>query len=176
MRPTSSTKPATALAALLTISNAFPANAASGAMRPQVLAFWVDTCFLLAFCVVFISRAVLVARNRDKGSTHVGGIPADRKVVRTCVTIMWSCVAVAWAAIVATVVYRPVIQPGLIQAGLTNISIVPFNMTLIALLYSIRNSWLHPHRMLMIGVVLVTTFGLAASLLTAYAYAWIAPL
>lgn len=106
----------------------------------------------------------------------MGGIPADRKVVRTCVTIMWSCVAVAWATIVATIVYRPVIQPGLIQAGLTNISMVPFNMTLIALLYSIRNSWLHPHRMLMIGVVLVTTFGLAASLLTAYAYAWIAPL
>jgi hypothetical protein len=89
---------------------------------------------------------------------------------------MWSSVALAWAAVVATAVYRPVIQPGLIQAGLTNISMVPFNMTLITSLYSIRNSWLHPHRMLMTGVVIVTAFGLSACLLTAYAFAWVAPL
>ena len=108
--------------------------------------------------------------------------PADRKIARTYVTIMLSCVAVAWAAVVTTAVHRPaLIEPGLIQQ--------PSWMTFVALLWSIPvdvrfrtggarqflrpNNRLHRHPRFMIMAALVVAFGLAASLLTV-SKAWIA--
>ena len=113
--------------------------------------------------------------------------PADRKIARTYVTIMLSCVAVAWAAVVATAVHRPaLIEPGLIQQIQQ-----PFWMTLIAWIWSIPvdvrfrtggarqflrpNNRLHRHPRFMIMAALVVAFGLAASLLTV-SKAWIAAL
>ena len=112
----------------------------------------------------------------DKGSRDVDANPADRNIVRTCVTIMWICVAAAWAAVVATAVHR-LDKTQLVLVALKEtvpVISVTVPMTLVALYWSIPNSRLPRHRTLMIIGVLVVALGLAASLLTAYAR--IAPL
>jgi hypothetical protein len=147
----------TALAALLALLNAFPANAAAPAPNTTQLAFWMDAIFLILIAGVSIS--FFIARNRNKGSRYVDGTPADRKIVRTCITILWSCIAVAWIAVVATAVRRP--------HELADIAAVALSATLIALIWSIHNSWMYRRPMLMIiGVYAVVL--LAASLLGLY--------
>jgi hypothetical protein len=171
MRMISPTKTATVFAALVALLYAFPANAAAPALTRIQLALWVlwvDIVFLTAYIVVFSTGVVV--HNLDKGSTRVDANPADRKVVRTCVAFMLICVAVAWAAVVATAVHQLNLTQPVLSALSEAVMVIGVTvpMTLVALYWSIPNSKLQRHR------ALVVALGLAASLLTAYAR--IAPL
>jgi hypothetical protein len=174
MRMISPTKTATVFAALVALLYAFPANAAAPALTRIQLALWVDIVFLTAYVVVFITGIVI--RNRDRGSRDVDANPADRNIVRTCVAIMLICVAVAWAAVVATAVHQLNLTQPVLAALSEAVSVISVTvpMTIVALYWSIPNSRLQRHRTLMIIGMVVVALGLAASLLTAYAR--IAPL
>jgi len=168
MRMMSPTKTGTVFAALVALLYAFPANAAAPALTRPLLVLWVNLIFLLAFTVVLPTGIVI--RGLDKGSRHVDANPADRNIVRTCVTIMWICVAAAWAAVVATAVHQlDKTQPVLVALKETvPVISVTVPMTLVALYWSIPNSRFQRHRTLRIIGVVVVALGLAASLLTAY--------
>jgi hypothetical protein len=171
MRIINPTKTSSVFAPLLAFLYAFPANAAAPAPNTTQLVFWLDTILLILLILSIAAVSFSIARNRDKRSIYVDGNPTDRKIVLTCVTIMWSCVAVAWVAVVATAVHQ--LNKVTLNETVRVISVaVP--MTIIALNLSIPNTRLQRRRTLMIIGVVAVAVGLAASLLTACAR--IAPL
>jgi hypothetical protein len=101
--------------------------------------------------------------------------PADRNVMRTGRIIVWGGAALAWAAVLATMVHRP----GLIrESALVDIVFMPLMLAFIAAIWSNSKVLENLHRsrnfrMLISGETAVVVFGLAASFLTLF-NAWMA--
>jgi uncharacterized membrane protein YhaH (DUF805 family) len=156
-------KAATGFTALLALLYAFPADAAAPALTRSE--YWVDVVFLLALCVILSTDVVI--RRLDKGSRHMDANFADRNIARIFVAIMLICVAVAWAALVATAVHQ--VNKSQPVHTLNHPLAVTSVTTMVALYWSFPISGLQRHRTLIIIGVLVVALFLAASLLTTYA-------
>jgi hypothetical protein len=164
MRMISPRKTATIFTALLALLYSFPAHAAAPALTRIQLESWVHVVLLLALCVILSTDVVI--RRLDEASRHVDANPADRNIVRTFVAIMLICVAVAWAALVATAVHK--VNRSQPVHTLNEPLAVTTVTTMVALYWSFPISGLQRYRTLMIVGVLVVALFLAASLLTTY--------